>query len=118
MTAQNLTIKTDDFILKESYVDPTGNTIWDIKDPKRDTNFVVHTSSTGNLFVKFFKGNYVSNKCSLNALKEICRILVERNLDPTIRIHNKNKALIGICYKIGFKKKKGSGYQYYLKELK
>lgn len=118
MAAQKLTVQTDDFILKESYIDQSGNTVWDIKDPKHDTSFIVHASSTGSLFVKFFKGNYVSNACSLNSLRELCKILVERNLEPTIRIPNTNKKLIGMCYKIGFKKKKGSGYQYYLKQLK
>lgn len=118
MTTQRLTVKTDDFILKESYVDPQGNSIWDIKDPKHDTNFIVHTSTSGSLFVKFFKGVYVSNSCSLNALREICKILLERNLNPTIRIYYKNKALIGICTKIGFRKKKGVKNHYYLKKLK
>lgn len=118
MTTQKLTVITDDFILKESYVDPNGDTIWDIKDPKLDTNFVVHTSSTGTLFVKFFRGSYVSNKCSLNALREICKILLERNLNPSIRIYHKNKPLIALCCRIGFRPKKDIKNQYYLKKLK
>ena len=111
-------IETEDYILRECIVDSNGDTTWDVKDTKTGNSFVVHSFSSGKLYITFFKRCHVTRNCSLNALRKICEILLERNLNPTINIYYKNTDLIKLCCVIGFRKDKNVKHLYYLKNLK
>ena len=115
---KRIIVKDENYILKELYTDSDGDTVWDIEDPKKQNNFVVHSSASGKLYITFFKRLNITDKCSLNAIKKICEILLERGLNPTINIYYKNTSLIALCKKIGFRKTKNVKREYYLKNLK
>ena len=83
-------IKDANYTLKETYIDTDEDTIWEVTDPKNENTFMVHSSNKGELYITFFKKSYISSKCSINSVKKICEILLERNLTPSIHIHPKN----------------------------
>lgn len=111
-------IETENYILTESIVDSNGDTTWDIKDPKTCNSFVVHSFSSGKMYITFFKRCHITSSCSFNALKKICEIMLERDLKPTINIYYKNTQLIKLCCALGFRKDKRVKHLYYLKSLK
>lgn len=118
LTRTPIVIKEANYTLKESYIDSFGDTIWVITEPNTKNVFHVHTSSTGKLYISFFKGIKICRTCSQEAIRKICEILLERGLNPTINIHYTNQNLIKLCCKIGFRKNKKIKQQYYLKTLK
>lgn len=118
LNREPILIKTDTYILKETYIDAQGDTVWEIKDPKNNNIFFIHSSPLGQLYINFFKGNYISTNCSLNAIKKLCEILLSRQLHPTIKIYYTNESLIRLCCSVGFRKDKKVKHQYYLKNLK
>lgn len=119
MSKQNpIKIVDDNYILREALVDSSGDIVWEITDPKTKHSFVVHSSTSGKIYINFFKGHEITPSCSYNSLKKLCEILLKRNLTPTINIHYTNTGLIALCTKIGFRKLKNVKHQYYLKSLK
>lgn len=118
LTRTPIIIKETNYTLKESYTDSSGDTIWIITEPNTKNVFHVHTSSSGKLYLSFFKGIRISSICAQAAIKKICEILLEQGLNPTINIHYTNQNLIKLCCQIGFRKNRKIKHQYYLKTLK
>ena len=118
LTRTPIVIKENNYILKESYTDSFGDTIWIITEPDTQNVFHVHTSSNGKLYISFFKGIKISKACSHESIRKICEILLEQGLYPTINIHYTNQSLINLCCKIGFRKNRKLKHQYYLKTLR
>lgn len=111
-------IDKENFSLKELYIDSDGDTIWEITNPRNNKKFIVHSTAFGKMYITFFKGEMVSTKCAKEALRQLCEILIERNLNPHINIYYKNTSLIKLCCSIGFRKTPGIKHTYYLKKLK
>ena len=110
------TITGERYILRKIIVDSDNDTTWDVKDPKTNGLFTVHSTHDGKIFVKFFKDVHVSWACSYNAMRKICEIMVESGLQPMIRIHN-NELLSNLFLAIGFRRDAGR-HVYYLKHLR
>ncbi len=110
-------IVDDNYILKENHVDSVGDTVWEIIDPQTGNTFLVHSFTSGKLYIHFFKRCKISDRCALDSLRKICEILMQKNLNPTITISDSNTSLICLCKKIGFKKST-IRHTYYLKNLK
>ena len=84
--------------------------IWLCKDKKTDGNFFVHVMNGYKLYITFFNHRHqkkIRTSSVIAALKGISKKIKEEGVIPEIRISNKNKALIGMCYKAGFTKKHG-----------
>ena len=110
-------LETDQYTIKESLLDSDGETVWEVRDPKNNNYFLVHTNSLGHMYITFFKKKYISNECSQLGIKEICKILLERGLNLTINIYYTNVSLIILLRKIGFKKFRNVKHLYYLETL-
>lgn len=112
-------IETEKFILKEEYVDSDGESVWSITNPKSRNNlFYVHCQFSGSLYISFLKGIHCNYDFVLVALRELCKILLNQYSILTINIYHKNKALISLCRKVGFRKQRNVKHLYYLKSVK
>ena len=96
-------LQTKNFFLKESYVNSSGDSMWDIVSKNDQKTFFIHVFENGHLNIQF-KKTFINNP--QDAIKALCIFLINQGLVPTIMITRQNNSLIGLCRKSGFKKVK------------
>ena len=90
-------LEINNFILREGYVSPDGETIWNAKEKSTDGMFYIHVFNNGYISFKFYKENHVQRPHE--AIRALCNYLVEeKQVIPKIRFKEANKKLITVSF--------------------
>lgn len=111
-------IETNNFILTQELVESDGESTWLVTEPKSNEMFYIHVLTNNRLNIKIFNETRFSSDAS-EAITALCFFLIdETQINPTINIYYKNKHLILLCVKAGFRKKKNIKHLYIFKAQK
>lgn len=107
-------LESNNFILTQSIIDPNGDSTWTVREKKHFNRiFYIHVFSKNQLNIKLY--HHIKN--ADEAISLLCDTLqVENDIAPRINIHYTNKALITVCCKAGFRKKKNIKHLYIYKK--